>query len=104
MGEAVPFMLGRATDGIADVGLPRALTDYVRDNHYFTTSGFVTVPPLLCLLAAVSVDRIMFAIDYPYGDAERARRFLDNAPLAVADRHKIAHGNAERLLRLPSPV
>ena len=104
MGEGLPFMLGRATDGIADVGLPRTLTDYVRDNLYFTTSGFVTAPPLLCLLAVVNTDRIMFAADYPYGDVRRAREFLDNAPLGPVDRRKIAHGNAERLLKLPSPL
>jgi predicted TIM-barrel fold metal-dependent hydrolase len=103
MGECIPFMLGRATDGIAEVGLPHSLTDYVRDNLYFTTSGFVTAPPLVCLLAGVSIDRVMFAADYPYGDAHQAREFLDNAPLGAVDRHKIAHGNAERLLRLPSP-
>jgi predicted TIM-barrel fold metal-dependent hydrolase len=100
MGECVPFMLGRATDAVAEVGLPRPMTDYVRDNLCFTTSGFVTVPPLLCLLAVVNIDRVMFAVDYPYGDTQRARKFLDEAPLGEADRHKIAHGNAERLLRL----
>jgi predicted TIM-barrel fold metal-dependent hydrolase len=104
MGEGLPFMLGRAADGIVGVGLPRLLTEYVSDNLYFTTSGFLTAPPLLCLLAVVSTDRIMFAVDYPYGDAHQARGFLDNAPLGAVDRHKIAHGNAERLLRLASPV
>ena len=43
----------------------------------------------------------MFAVDYPYADSDRARKFLDDAPLGEADRHKIAHGNAERLLELP---
>ncbi len=104
MGEGLPFMLGRATDGVAEVGLPRRLTDYVRDNLYFTTSGFVTVPPLLCLLAVVNIDRVMFAVDYPYGDTERARKFLDEAPIGHADKHAIAHGNAERLLKLPRAV
>ena len=101
MGEALPFMLARATDAIAEVGLPRLLTDYVRDNLYFTTSGFVTAPPLVCLLGVANIDRVMFAVDYPYGDTDRARKFLDAAPLGDADRHKIAHGNAERLLKLP---
>jgi 2,3-dihydroxybenzoate decarboxylase len=29
-----------------------------------------------------------------------ATEFLRSAPVSEADRHKIAHGNAERLLRL----
>jgi predicted TIM-barrel fold metal-dependent hydrolase len=48
---------------------------------------------------------VMFAVDYPYGDSDRARKFLDEAPLGEADRHKIAHANAERLLKLePAPA
>lgn len=100
MGEALPFMLGRATDAVAEVGLPRLLTDYVRDNLHFTTSGFVTAPPLVCLLGVANIDRVMFAVDYPYGDADRARKLLDEVPLGDADRHKIAHENAARLLKL----
>ncbi len=35
-------------------------------------------------------------------DLARARAFLDALPVAPADRAKIAHGNADRLLRLPT--
>jgi hypothetical protein len=34
-------------------------------------------------------------------DLARARAFLDARPVSPADRTKIAHGNADRLLRLP---
>ena len=47
------------------------------------------------------VDRIMFSVDYPFASNARARAFLDALPVSPADRAKIAHGNADRLLRLP---
>jgi hypothetical protein len=45
-------------------------------------------------------DRIMFSTDYPYGSMTQAHAFLDQLPVSPADKERIAHGNAERLLRL----
>ena len=42
----------------------------------------------------------MFSVDHPFGDSARATDFLRSAPVSPDDRDKIAHGNAERLLRL----
>jgi predicted TIM-barrel fold metal-dependent hydrolase len=102
MGEALPFMLRRATGplGQAVTGLQRPLPEYFRENLHLTTSGFFSVPPFLNALLEVGADRIMFAIDYPFSTNERGRAFLDAMPVSPADKEKIAHGNAERLLRL----
>jgi hypothetical protein len=54
----------------------------------------------LDLLLQVGVDRIMFSADYPYGSMAQARAFLEQLPVSVSDRTRIAHGNAERLLGL----
>jgi hypothetical protein len=43
---------------------------------------------------------MIFSVDYPFSDNVKARTFLDGAPLSPADRDKIAHANAERLLGL----
>jgi hypothetical protein len=43
---------------------------------------------------------MLFSIDYPFSDNAQATAFLRDAPLSPADKQKIAHGNAERLLRL----
>jgi predicted TIM-barrel fold metal-dependent hydrolase len=51
-------------------------------------------------LLQVGVDRIMFSADYPYGSMEQARTFLDQLPVSPAEKERIAHSNAERLLRL----
>jgi hypothetical protein len=48
----------------------------------------------------IGVDRIMFSADHPYASMQEARDFLDRLPVSTADRARIAHRNAERLLKL----
>jgi uncharacterized protein len=101
MGEAIPFFLAR-TSGILQrqAGLARPLEHYMAENFHFTTSGMFTHPPLICLLDVIGADRVMFSVDYPFARNEQGRDFIDAAPIADADREKLAHGNAERLLGL----
>ena len=101
LGEALPFMLARSDALLTPIsGLPRPVREYFGEHFYLTTSGFFTLPPLLCALMVVGADRILFAVDYPYSANEQGRALLDAMPLAPADCEKIAHGNAERLLGL----
>lgn len=102
MGEAIPFMLERtnATLSRKVSGLEREIKEYFTQNFWVSTSGFFSDPPLQCLLAVLGSDRVLFAVDYPYSRNEEGVEFLRSARLAVEDREKIAHGNAERLLRL----
>jgi hypothetical protein len=102
MGETLPFMLPRF-----DIGLPtqvtklaRPVSQYLRENVSYTFGGFNWTPAFLDLLLQVGVDRIMFSTDYPFASMAAARSFLDQLPVSPADRERIAHGNAERLLRL----
>ena len=103
MGEAIPFMLERTSMTLARqvTGLDREVKDYFTQNFYATTSGLFSYPPLLCLLLVLGADRVMFAVDYPYSSNQEGRAFLDSLPLSDADKEKIAHSNAERLLGLP---
>jgi hypothetical protein len=103
MGENIPFSLDRADWFLSGTAkhLKRRVAEYFQDNFYITTSGYFSVPPLQCALAAVGADRILFAIDYPFADNAEGRAFLETAPISHVDREKIAHGNAERLLRIP---
>jgi len=102
MGENLPFYLDRANRKLGKVTghLQRSVAEYLLTQFHITTSGFVTLPPLECTLAVFGADRIMFSVDYPFEDMREARDFLDAAPLAPADKEKIAHGNAECLLGL----
>jgi predicted TIM-barrel fold metal-dependent hydrolase len=101
MGEALPFMLARSSRQLAhQAGLSKPLERYLAEHFHFTTSGFFTYPPLLCLLLTVGADRVMFSVDYPYSSNEEGRAFIESAPISSADREKLAHRNAERLLGL----
>ena len=42
----------------------------------------------------------MFSIDYPFELTSKAVEFMCSAPLAPADKERVAHANAERILRL----
>jgi len=70
------------------------------EEHLLPTCGYTTDPPLLCALMVFGADRMLFSVDYPFSDNSRAAAFLRDARLSPADKQKIAHGNAERLLRL----
>jgi len=102
MGEALPFMLPRI-----DSSLPRELTKlnhtvstYLRENVYYSFSGFNYTQCFLDLLLQVGADRIMFSADYPHKTMEWAMAFLDQIPVSPVDKERIAHGNAERLLKI----
>jgi len=102
LGETLPFMLPRLDSRLpTDVTkLARPISAYLRENLHYTFAGFNWTPTFLNLLLEVGVDRIMFSADYPYSSMAQARTFLDQLLVSPADKERIAHGNAERLLRL----
>ena len=103
MGEAIPFMLDRIDETTANEAksrLRRSVRQTLLDQVWITTSGFFTMVPFMAALLTFGADRIMFSVDYPFASNARARAFLDALPVSPADRAKIAHGNADRLLQL----
>jgi predicted TIM-barrel fold metal-dependent hydrolase len=102
MGEALPFMLPRieTTLPLEATKLKRPIGAYFRENLYYTFAGFNWTQTFLDLLLQVGVDRIMFSADHPYRSMEEARTFLEHLPVSPADKERIAHGNAERLLHM----
>jgi uncharacterized protein len=101
MGEGLPSMISRAawiTNPIS--GVARPLEEYFAQNIHITTSGFFDYAPFAAAMHALGIDRILFAVDYPYSQNDVARAFLDGLPVSAPDREKIASANAERLLGL----
>ena len=78
------------------------MAEYLKRNISITTSGYFTPEPFRCAREVVGLDRLMFSVDYPFSPNTRGRSFLD----AIADELNedemagLAHGHAERLLRL----
>jgi predicted TIM-barrel fold metal-dependent hydrolase len=102
LGEALPFMLPRIDSKLpmAVTKLHRPISAYLRENLHYTISGFNFTTTFLDLFLEVGANRIMFSADYPFGSMSQARTFLDQLPVSPADKVRIAHGNAELLLRL----
>ena len=104
MGESLPFMLARSEavlgGELKKIGT-RSLAETILQQVWITTSGFFTVPPFMTALTTFGADRILFSVDYPFSANATGRKFLDDLPVSPEDRAKIAHGNADRLLKLP---
>ncbi|MGH9086919.1 MAG: amidohydrolase family protein [Acidimicrobiales bacterium] len=107
MGEGLPFGLWRLDSRWSfhnHHGVELALEQpsaYLRRNFFVTTSGVCSDAPFLCSLLAMGADRMLFSTDYPFESMNVASEYLDRAPMSEPDRAKIAHRNAETLLRIP---
>lgn len=104
MGEMVPFMLARIQNSLTPVArhLQRPVPGYFRTNFHFTTSGFFTEPPLVLAIEVLGVERILFAVDYPFSSNEQGGAALESISISPDAHELITHRNAGRLLRLPT--
>ncbi len=104
LGEGLPFAMHRLNDhtwaAAKRRGLRRTPLEYLKENLLVTTSGNWYEPAFLCTLLALGADNILFAIDWPYEANKTGMEFLGKISLSDLDREKIAHLNAERVLRL----
>lgn len=107
MGEGLPFWLKRLDNRYllqvqigAVAKLPRLPSEYFLDHFVVTTSGMTSVPVLKMCIEVLGSDRILFAADYPYEDAQESVTFLDSADILSAQREQIYRTNAERVFGL----
>jgi len=104
LGEGLPFAMHRLNDhtygAAARRGLQKTPLQYLKDNLLVTTSGNWYEPAFLCTLLALGADNILFAIDWPYEPNATGMDFLKKISISDIDREKIAHLNAERILRM----
>ena len=76
LGEGLPYWLFRIdfmhramvkANRYASVQkLQKQPSDYVKENMWFTTSGMAWEPPILYAQSVMGVDRVLYAMDYPY--------------------------------------
>jgi uncharacterized protein len=96
-------------------GLKRTIKEYLRQNFYggILAGEYAYQPPgavdsswglafnaYQSMVNVIGIDRIVFTTDYPFGNMKATRQFFDQMPINPADKEKIAHLNAERLLGL----
>jgi 5-carboxyvanillate decarboxylase len=105
MGEALPFWLWRL-DFMGAPGARAGRKNQLKPSEYFqrnitiTTSGVEDPLALKYCIDKIGVDRIMWAIDYPYQPTSPSVSFLESAPLSGVEREKIAYKNAERIFSI----
>ena len=102
LGETAPFTLWRTDHNLVNAGLkmPKSFSDYYKTHFWLTTSGAFSNSALACAIAEMGIDRIMFAVDWPYIDASLGTKWLKAAPVSDKDRAAIFEGNARKLLKM----
>jgi predicted TIM-barrel fold metal-dependent hydrolase len=102
LGEGIPFHLARIEDklGSATGHLHKPIGQYFRENFWITTSGYFFDGPMRLAREVFGDDRVMFSVDYPFSENKHGADWLHDLDIAPDVREKIAHTNAERLLKL----
>jgi predicted TIM-barrel fold metal-dependent hydrolase len=101
LGETLPFLVWRIDHALARPGQkPLSFRDVFCGNFYITTSGNFSNPALLCSVMEMGVDRVLFAVDWPFVENRPATAWMDGVPLCDEDKVKILSGNAKRLLHM----
>jgi 5-carboxyvanillate decarboxylase len=110
MGEALPFWLFRL-DYMYRATLNskrypqwkpnrKLPSDYLRENIYVTTSGMPWAPAILFGQQVLGVERVLYAMDYPYQFVTDEVIATDNLPISAEDKKKLFQLNAERVFHL----
>lgn len=100
MGEGLPFYHDRIVGDLGEVtenSLNKPIEQYFQENFWFTTSAFFQDDLLHLLLKNISVDRVMFATDYPFADMKQGTDWFRAVNLPREDKEKIAFRNAGKL-------
>jgi uncharacterized protein len=101
-GELVAFWLNRLDDRIGRAApyLERQISAYYREQVWVTPSGLFNQNQLNHVVAELGADRIVYSEDFPYLIRDDVTEFLERVDLSTAEKNAIAHGNAEKLLRI----
>ena len=104
MGEHIPYDLYRIDHKLNRARFPkmgmrkdRLVRDYFGTQVFITTSGHFSTPALLCAIAEIGVDSIMFSVDYPFESIPNACVWFDEhvaQTLNASDLVKIGRTNA----------
>lgn len=110
MGEALPFWayrldyMHRATVVSKRYASMKPInkkpSDYLKENFIITNSGVAWGPAIKFTQDLVGMERVMYAMDYPYQHAIDEVIALDGLPMGDADKKKFFQTNAERVFNL----
>jgi len=105
LGEALPYWLFRidfmhapmaAAKRYPGVGpLKKRPSEYFKENIFVTTSGMAWEPVILYAQSVLGMDRVLYAMDYPYQYVPDEVKVTDDLPISDEDKKKLYQTNAE---------
>ena len=102
-GENMPMMMQRFDSMYAQetFGFKRSVGEMLRTQVWIAISGLFTLPPTQAAISTWGVDKVLFANDYPFQDAQRVPDFIKALGdiVAPSDLRKICQTNAENLFK-----
>ena len=80
--------------------LKKTVSDYLRENVFFTTSGMSWEPAVMFTRSVVGADRVLYAMDYPYQYVVDEVSAMDRLPISDVEKKVFFQTNAERVFNL----
>ena len=109
-GEALPFWLYRLdymhTATVRSKRYPfmktlrHPISHYLRNNVYITNSGVAWQPAIEFCQKVIGVERVLYAMDYPYQYVPEEVEFCDQMTISGADKQAFFEDNALRVFKL----
>ncbi len=110
LGEGLPFWLFRidfmhgasVRSGryASQPKLARKASEYLRENFFYTTSGMAWTPPIRYVQDVMGMDRLLYAMDYPYQFVPEEVNVTDELRISYEDLKAFYQTNAERVFKL----
>ncbi len=110
LGEGLPYWLfridfmhsrmvaGHRYDSVKK--LERKPSDYIRQNMYVTSSGMAWEPPIRYAQSVLGVDRVLYAMDYPWQFVASEVTDMDRMAINDEEKKMFYQTNAEKVFRL----
>jgi 2,3-dihydroxybenzoate decarboxylase len=80
--------------------LKHPVSHYLRNNVYITNSGVAWQPAIEFCQKVIGVDRVLYAMDYPYQYVPEEVGFCDAMTIPDADKKAFFEGNPRRVFKL----
>lgn len=110
LGEGLPYWLFRidfmhgasvrAGRYASQPKLERKASEYLKQNFWYTSSGMAWTPPIRYVQSVIGMDRVMYAMDYPYQFIADEVNVSDELPIGYEDLKAYYQTNAERTFKL----
>lgn len=109
MGEGIPFMLDRIDNRYAFETklfpplrkLKRLPGEYFREHFFITTSGMNFYAPLRATIETLGLERVLFAVDYPFEGQRTCVDAIEAMPLTAEEKRAICETNPCKVFGLP---